>query len=593
MEDKGASCISTVVEEKRKLGIMTKFGDIIDCIDIYKQPSLDHPLLQDHKLQRKPNFHNVIGESRQKNLGIKSMFELSKDECSKGTVPILRTTKEDLIREQSMLNDHILIKDLPGVHTDNYNKTGCYNIRCPGFVQTSKKFYLGQRITNTSICGGQTIDSFLAISQDTKSKNWWIIINNKFIGYFPAKLFSNMSTADHVGWGGRTKTRPSTDSPQMGSGHLPNNTASYFRQMWFKDPSAVARGPKSNQVYPLVDKPTCYGIKNYGDKRGHNGYYFEFGGPGVEGTQTILKEDLELERQLRLINKPPSKSIHTEFGDIIDCIDIYKQPSLDHPLLKDHKLQRKPNFQTGFGKSSQKNLETKFMFELSKDECPKGTVPILRTTKEDLIREQSMLNDHILIKDIPGVHFAEFFLRPHYAPYYGVAGTNSIYNPHIDSKFQISMSHIWVESGTVESTNKISLGWHVAPELYGDYASHIYTSWTVDNFKKTGCYNLRCAAKLFTNMSSADHVGWGGRTKTRPGTNSPQMGSGRFPENSGCYFREMWFRDRGDLPRGPEPSQIYPILDKPTCYDIKNYGDKGRHYGYYIEFGGPGGSCGD
>ncbi|XP_017435773.1 uncharacterized protein LOC108342500 [Vigna angularis] len=367
----------------------------------------------------------------------------------------------------------------------------------------------------------------------------------------------------------------------------------------------------------------------------------------VEGTQTILKEDLELERQLRLINKPPSKSIHTEFGDIIDCIDIYKQPSMDHPLLKDHKLQRKPNFHTGFGQSSKKNLETKFMFELSKDECLKGTVPILRTTKEDLIREQSMLNDHILIKDLPGVHFAEFFLRPRYAPYYGVAGTNSIYNPHIDSKFQISMSHIWVESGTVESTNKISLGWHVAPELYGDYSSHIYTSWTVDNFKKTGCYNLRCAgfvqtnklfhlgqritnvsiyggptidsfiaisqdsktknwwiiinnkfigyfpAKLFTNMSSADHVGWGGRTKTRPGTDSPQMGSGHFPENGGCYFREMWFRDGGDLPRGPEPSQIYPILDKPTCYDIKNYGDKGRHFGYYIEFGGPGGSCGD
>ncbi|XP_052734768.1 uncharacterized protein LOC108342362 isoform X1 [Vigna angularis] len=367
----------------------------------------------------------------------------------------------------------------------------------------------------------------------------------------------------------------------------------------------------------------------------------------VEGTQTILKKDLELERQLRLINKPPLKSIYTKFGDIIDCIDIYKQPSLDHPLLKDHKLQRKPNFHNVIGESSEKNLGIKSMFELSKDECPKGTVPIFRTTKDDLIREQSMLNDHILIKDLPGVHLAEISLRPSYAPFYGVAGINSIYNPRVDSKFQISMTHVWVEKGTVESNNKISLGWHVAPGIYGDYDSHFYTSWTTDNYNKTGCYNIRCPgfvqtskkiylgqritntsicggqtidsflaisqdtksknwwiiinnkfigyfpAKLFSNMSTADHVGWGGRTKTRPSTDSPQMGSGHLPNDTACYFRQMWFKDPSAVARGPKSNQVYPLVDKPTCYDIKNYGDKGGHNGYYFEFGGPGGSCGD
>lgn len=116
--------------------------------------------------------------------------------------------------------------------------------------------------------------------QDRESKNWWIIINNKFIGYFPAKLFSNMSSADHVGWGGRTKTRPGTNSPPMGSGHLPNNSACYFRHMWFKDKAEVPHGPQPSQMYPLVDKTTCYDIKNFGDKGVHFGYYIEFGGPG-------------------------------------------------------------------------------------------------------------------------------------------------------------------------------------------------------------------------------------------------------------------------------------------------------------------------
>ncbi|KAG5110624.1 hypothetical protein JHK82_039847 [Glycine max] len=59
----------------------------------------------------------------------------------------------------------------------------------------------------------------------------------------------------------------------------------------------------------------------------------------VHGTQNALQEDLELERQLELLNKPPIKSIHTNFGYIVDCIDINKQPAFDHPLLKYHKLQ--------------------------------------------------------------------------------------------------------------------------------------------------------------------------------------------------------------------------------------------------------------
>ena len=29
----------------------------------------------------------------------------------------------------------------------------------------------------------------------------------------------------------------------------------------------------------------------------------------------------------------------SEDGDIIDCIDIYKQPAFNHPALKNHKIQ--------------------------------------------------------------------------------------------------------------------------------------------------------------------------------------------------------------------------------------------------------------
>lgn len=31
--------------------------------------------------------------------------------------------------------------------------------------------------------------------------------------------------------------------------------------------------------------------------------------------------------------------LQSEDGDIIDCVDIYKQPAFDHPALKNHTLQ--------------------------------------------------------------------------------------------------------------------------------------------------------------------------------------------------------------------------------------------------------------
>ena len=34
--------------------MQTKYGDIYDCVDFYKQPAFDHPLLKNH------NFHPQV-----------------------------------------------------------------------------------------------------------------------------------------------------------------------------------------------------------------------------------------------------------------------------------------------------------------------------------------------------------------------------------------------------------------------------------------------------------------------------------------------------------------------------------------------------
>ncbi|KAI3940833.1 hypothetical protein MKW92_014393, partial [Papaver armeniacum] len=48
--------------------------------------------------------------------------------------------------------------------------------------------------------------------------------------------------------------------------------------------------------------------------------------------QTHLKVDGKL-------NKPSLKTIQTEYGDVIDCVDIYQQPSFDHPSPKNNTIQ--------------------------------------------------------------------------------------------------------------------------------------------------------------------------------------------------------------------------------------------------------------
>ncbi|KAL6989008.1 hypothetical protein U1Q18_014759, partial [Sarracenia purpurea var. burkii] len=46
-----------------------------------------------------------------------------------------------------------------------------------------------------------------------------------------------------------------------------------------------------------------------------------------------------IQKHLEKINKPAVLTIESPDGDIIDCVHKRKQPALDHPLLKNHKIQ--------------------------------------------------------------------------------------------------------------------------------------------------------------------------------------------------------------------------------------------------------------
>ncbi|XP_059291021.1 uncharacterized protein LOC132044535 [Lycium ferocissimum] len=145
---------------------------------------------------------------------------------------------------------------------------------------------------------------------------------------------------------------------------------------------------------------------------------------GFKERQLSKLEDLEIEKQLHLLNKLAVKTIKTIYGDTYDCVDFNKQLAFDHPLLKNHNFHPQPcllnvHFMLSFIEMHIRycefvmhnlvlNLQMKPTLATTKQNADnsstspasriwlngKGyaprTVPIKRTTKEDLIRHRSM-----------------------------------------------------------------------------------------------------------------------------------------------------------------------------------------------------------
>lgn len=119
--------------------------------------------------------------------------------------------------------------------------------------------------------------------QDPVTKHWWLNMDDKNIGYFPAVLFSNLATANQVGWGGMTTTPIGSSSPQMGSGLFPDDNfihACYFREVTYRNASILDNAPEKYMINTFADRPSCFRVEYYGDQGRQVGHSLQFGGPG-------------------------------------------------------------------------------------------------------------------------------------------------------------------------------------------------------------------------------------------------------------------------------------------------------------------------
>ncbi|XP_043691772.1 uncharacterized protein LOC122642385 [Telopea speciosissima] len=248
-------------------------------------------------------------------------------------------------------------------------------------------------------------------------------------------------------------------------------------------------------------------------------YLVDLKSHGVEARKMVeqIEDDLELERQLKILNVPSLKTIRTKEGDIFDCIDFYKQPALANPLLKDHKIQMKPSFipkgKTNKTSSATKPFQIIFKHE---EECPQGTVPIRRTSKEDLLRARALSREFTTNISQSKRHFTgQYVSNPQLMIWiihivdvndeerrgivHGASAKINVYNPTVEPS-QFTNAQIWINGGPNENPNYIMAGWTVNPGLYGDHRTRLFTFWTGDNYQN-GCYNTLCTGFVQVDRS--------------------------------------------------------------------------------------------
>ncbi|AET05354.1 carboxyl-terminal peptidase [Medicago truncatula] len=334
-----------------------------------------------------------------------------------------------------------------------------------------------------------------------------------------------------------------------------------------------------------------------------------------------------------------------------DCVHIYKQPALQHPLLKNHKIQLHPTFAMNIMLNRPSNVKTTH-------ECPVGKVPIYNgARKRQIITNSSpklQIGDFQQYSQSSSNYHTVTLDTTQNMIFHGANAIIAAYNLSLKAN-QYSMSSIWIASGPPTELNIILTGFGVHPGLYGDSQLRLTSYWTVDG-KKTGCYNQLCPGfvqvnhdkenalgsvlspttpigsttkyvapikikqdrstshwwliihesiyvgywpkELFTHLSKgAAFIRFGGQTYAPPNNDSPPMGSGRLPKekfpNSGL-MGELEIIDSGYNEIDVNPEDMKPYTDtNSNCYDLAYRGYQGSSYRQAFLYGGPGGrNCG-
>ncbi|KAH0687790.1 hypothetical protein KY290_020090 [Solanum tuberosum] len=236
--------------------------------------------------------------------------------------------------------------------------------------------------------------------------------------------------------------------------------------------------------------------------------YLLFNYDGVQGEIKLSEqEELALEKQLKLLNKPAVKTIKTKWGDTYDCVDFYKQPAFDHPLLKNHNFhpKMKPTLPTIKHISKNSTVDIFSKISLEKNNCPSGTVPIKKITRDDLIRQRNMPSPedfayepqsetNKVVEPTGGYNYKRAIVhtpKNHKNKFGGAGMAASLWSHYVFDKQQ-SVCRLKIQKGQ----DSMQVGWRIDPTLYGDRKTRFFIHFQAGN---THCFNTLCPGFLLVN----------------------------------------------------------------------------------------------
>ncbi|KAG6511188.1 hypothetical protein ZIOFF_029243 [Zingiber officinale] len=246
-----------------------KDGEVIDCVDIYKQPALDHPLLKDHIVQQAGAVKTGEGPY----LGARALINV-------WNVPV---EANEWSHSAIEISDSVKYYIEAGWIADGYGRTGCYNLLCPGFVQVSKKFAPGIIVQPLSSYNGSQFVIAITVYKDNVNLNWWLHLKGEPVGYWPGVLFGGVDMmfqeANQVKWIGSVLNKWNKGhhtTTHMGSGYLAEEgwgKAAYFRAVFIMNMLNNFVPPNGAQL--IATAKGCYNVK-----LGSGSILFYYGGPG-------------------------------------------------------------------------------------------------------------------------------------------------------------------------------------------------------------------------------------------------------------------------------------------------------------------------
>ncbi|KAL5697681.1 hypothetical protein ACHQM5_028800 [Ranunculus cassubicifolius] len=292
-----------------------------------------------------------------------------------------------------------------------------------------------------------------------------------------------------------------------------------------------------------------------------------------------------IQEKLKLLNKPAIKSIQSEDGDIIDCVDVYKQPAFNHPSLQNHTIQIKPRTASTRSQNSTR-IRVSQLWQRS-GSCPKGTIPIRRIKRDDLLRSQSLhrfgrKNPTVLSRvrrkqnkqrdtdqnngsddmgDLNDVYFNEVnhstaILLAQGFSFSGAKADLNVWNPYVEFDDEYSSGQIWLRNGPWYDFESIESGWMVNPSVYGDRRTRLFVYWTADASKETGCFDLTCSGFVQTS----DKIALGSAI-------DPVSYPGRYQYQITLYIykdfdtNNWWLQYGDDVDIGYWPAELFGVLN--------------------------------